>query len=215
MTGWNHPGLIGSVDTPYGRVTLRQEAGQLSVFENDALSYETQGTDAELFVRIAALQLENPARVLILGGGISGILNEIRQHHPQQVDCVELNRRSFDAVLPHLPQEMQRGMQGSGIRLLFADPRTFLRQAAEQFDLILVGMPEPASGQTNRFYTREFFGLCAAKLAPGGVLPFRLHSAENYWSPLLAYRSASIYRALADALPHVVVVPGSTNIFLA
>ena len=35
-------------------------------------------------------------------------------------------------------------------------------------------MPEPASGQTNRYYTQEFFALGAAHLSLRGVLAFRL-----------------------------------------
>ncbi len=38
-----------------------------------------------------------------------------------------------------------------------ADPRRFLREIGARYDLILIGMPEPSSGQANRFYTREFF----------------------------------------------------------
>jgi spermidine synthase len=41
-------------------------------------------------------------------------------------------------------------------------------------------MPEPASGQSNRFYTKEFFEQCAGKLNSGGVTALRLRSAENF-----------------------------------
>jgi spermidine synthase len=76
-------------------------------------------------------------------------------------------------------------------------------------------MPEPASGQTNRFYTREFFALCAARLKRGGVLAFRLRAAENLWTPQLLRRTASIYQALQAEFKDVVVLPGATNIILA
>jgi hypothetical protein len=82
-------------------------------------------------------------------------------------------------------------------------------------DVILIGMPEPASGQTNRFYTREFFIRCRGALAPDGVLAFRLRAAENFWSPQLARRTASIHRALADVFPETLVLPGSTITMLA
>ncbi|MBM3791514.1 MAG: hypothetical protein FJW35_14365 [Acidobacteria bacterium] len=93
--------------------------------------------------------------------------------------------------------------------LLFRDPRHFLRSAGS-YDLILVAMPDPASGQSNRFYTEEFFRQCARRLTANGVLAFRAASSENLWTP-----HGSIYRALQAAFPHIVVLPGVSNIFLA
>lgn len=215
MTAWNHPALVETADTPYGRVSVEKQAGQISVFENDALSFDTEGTEAELFARTSALQLEHPSRILILGGGISGIVNESLLHHPVRLDYVELNGRMFRLVAPLLPAEARQGLESTQVHCHFADPRAFLLNTTSLYDLILVGMPDPASGLTNRFYTRDFFRMCAVRLGPGGVLAFRLHSAENYWSPLLAYRTAGIYRALREVLPAVVVLPGSTNLFLA
>jgi spermidine synthase len=76
-------------------------------------------------------------------------------------------------------------------------------------------MPEPQSGQTNRFYTKEFFEQCAAKLNPGGIQAFRLRSAENLWTPQLLWRNASIYRALTSIYTHVLFLPGTTNVVTA
>jgi len=56
-------------------------------------------------------------------------------------------------------------------------------------------MPDPTSGQANRFYTQEFFEQCSAKLNPGGILGFRLRTAENFWTKPLTSRNASIYSA--------------------
>ena len=46
-------------------------------------------------------------------------------------------------------------------------------------------MPQPTSGQSNRFYTAEFFAECRQRLAAGGVLAFRLDMPENVVTPLL------------------------------
>ena len=74
MTSWNHPHLLETLDSPYGRVTLTRASGQLSAFANDALAYETEGTAAEEFAHLAAVQHPNPGTVLILGGGTEGLV---------------------------------------------------------------------------------------------------------------------------------------------
>jgi len=212
--GWNHPHLQESRDTPYGRITVSGRAGQMAVFENDVLAFETEGVEGETFAHLTALQHPRPRRMLLLGGGMEGIVEALREHSPTQLDVVELNERLVGMVLPQLPPERRLALASSPVRLVFADPRDFLR-AGGAYDLILVAMPDPASGQTNRFYTREFFQTCAARLAPGGVLGLRLRSAENIWPPTLRNRMAGIYRALKEAFPHVLFLPGATNVITA
>ncbi len=214
MDRWNHPNLVESRDTPYGRVSVSRLHGQISVFENDALAFETEGIEAEYFVHLAALQHPSPQHVLILGGGIEGTVREMLQHRPEKIDYVELNPAMLKLVSGHLPDAIQKSLKDPRVHIIFADPRLFLKKSGT-YDLILVGMPEPQSGQTNRFYTKEFFEQCAAKLNSGGILAFRLRSAENLWSPQLLWRTASIYRALTSVYTCVLFLPGTTNVVTA
>ncbi len=81
--------------------------------------------------------------------------------------------------------------------------------------MIISGCAEPSTALSNRFFTRTFFKGCQARLAPGGILGFRLNSSENFWSPALSYRNASVVAALGAVFPHVLVLPGSVNVVLA
>ncbi|OQY60317.1 MAG: hypothetical protein B6245_02070 [Desulfobacteraceae bacterium 4572_88] len=214
MTRWTHPHLLESRDSPYSRITIEGRSGQFVVFENDVLGFETQSTSAEALVHLAAIQHEHPRRVFIAGGGFEGILEEILKHLPDKVDDAELNRVLLRIIRKHLNPSYQKWFPSEIIRIHHTDPRVFLENA-KGYDLILVGMPEPASGQSNRFYTREYFEQCAKSLAPGGVLAFRLRSSENLWTRFLTYRNASIYQALTAAFRDVLVLPGTSNIILA
>lgn len=214
MTMLNHPNLLESSDSPYGRITVTQLHDQISFFENDALAFETEGMEAEYFCHLTALQHPNPKDVLILGGGIEGIVREMLKYAPQRIHYVELNPVLFNLAIRHLPDDIRKSLGNPNVRITFADPRQYLRESGT-YDLILVGMPEPSSGQANRFYTREFFKQCHAKLKPGGILGFRLHAAENLWTIPLARRNMSIYRALQSVFPETLFLPGSTNVVTA
>lgn len=214
MTQWNHPNLIVSRDSPYSRITIEGVAGQFVVFENDALGFETESTGAEEFVHLAAIHHDNPGRVLISGGGVEGIVGEIIKHGPGRVDYVELNPVLFDLSQKYLPEEHQKSLRSKVVNVIHADPRNFLKYA-DNYDLILTGMPEPSSGQSNRFYTREYFRQCADRLKPGGVFAFRLPSSENLWTKLLTYRNTSIYLSLKSVFRDVLVLPGVTNTLVA
>ncbi|MDQ5985733.1 MAG: spermidine synthase [Syntrophus sp. SKADARSKE-3] len=214
MTRWNHPHLLASRDTPYGRVTLSGLAGQVSLFENDALTYETDGTDAEAFVHTAALQHPEPMHILIMGSGSAGLVRELLRHHPERIDYIELNPSMLDLAIPHLPSAIQDSLHDRRVRLIIGDPRQYLTRDGF-YDLIFVAMPEPASGQTNRFYSREFFQLCATRLKQRGIVAFRLKSAENFWTPLMTLRMGSIYQAIRSVYPECVFLPGTTNVVTA
>ena len=213
-TAWNHPDLLESRDSAYGRVTVTGRSGQVAVYENDVLSFETEGTDAAAFVHPAALQHPRPRSVLVLGGGPEGLVAELIKHRPAQITVVDLNPVLVGIVLPWLPPTIRDSLRDRTVRLVYADPRQFLARSGS-CDLVLVGMPEPDSGQANRFYTEEFFRQCARRLNPGGVMALRLRSAENYWSPALRERMLSVHAALSRAFPHVVFLPGTTNVILA
>jgi spermidine synthase len=84
-----------------------------------------------------------------------------------------------------------------------------------RFDMIVLDVPPPATGALNRFYTLTFFEHVKARLRPGGVVALGLPSAENYWSPELARRNASVYRTLRQVFPYVMVLPGEMDLYLA
>ncbi len=214
MTSWNHRDLAETADTPYGRVTIARAGGQVTLFENDAVAYESEGTEGEEIVHLAALQGPAAPRVLAIGGGVAGIAAEVLKHGPARLDYVEANRGMYRALFPQLAPEARRALENRSVRVVFADPRRFLSTPAS-YDLILIASPEPSSGQSNRFYTREFFRLCAARLSPGGVVALRLPSSENFWTPRLLRRNGSVHAALSAAFPDVLVLPGSTDTLLA
>ena len=231
MTGWTHPALLESRDTPYGRLTITGEAGQFVVYENDELAHESQSASAEEFALVAALQIERCDSVLIIGGGVEGLAPELLRLYPRYLEYVELNPALLSALKPALENPQAYSVKTSDlteqvpsaldwlddprVHLTIADPRRFLSRGDRCYDLILSAMPQPTSGQTNRYYTEEYFQQCKERLKPGGVFAFRLRSAENLWTPALAGRNAGIYRALCRIFPSTLVLPGTTNIFLA
>lgn len=215
MTGWNHPGLLVTRDSSYGRITTTALAGQISVFDNDALSFETGGTEAELFAHLAALQHPEPRRILVLGGGWDGTLRELLRHRPVRIDAVVLDLEPTLLLRRHLPAEIRASLNDPAVRITRADPRQFLKNSGFAWDLILVGMPEPSSGETNRFYTQEFFAQCAARLHPGGIVALHLPTSGNLWTPQTTRRTAGVYQALASVFPEVLVLPEAMTLMTA
>lgn len=214
MTAWTHPDLLVTRDSPYGRVTLGRAQGQIAAFVNDALVFESEGTSAEEFVHLATLQVTHPGRILVLGGVSEGLVREAMQHRPEVLDAVELDEVFLREAMRHASHADRSALMQPEVRVHIADGRSFLERD-DRYDLIIMGLPEPDSGQVNRFYTAEFFARCASRLAPGGVLAIRLRSLENQWTPHLTRRMSSIRAALLMSFADVLVLPGGTNVVLA
>jgi spermidine synthase len=196
-----YPALAGAVDTPYARVVITRTGSQYAVFENGALAFDTEGTGAEAFADLAAVQHPHPRRALVIGGGAEGVPAALGRHGIALIHDLEIDERAFDLV--------RRLTSVPPAAVIFGEPRRFLDRA-EPYDLILVAAGEPTSGASSRFYTREFFAQCARRLTPGGVIAIRLAAAENVWPGPLALRTASIVAAMQREFSSIECLAGAT-----
>lgn len=212
---WQWPDLAFAADSPYGRLTIQARDGQRAFFENGLLTFETQGTFSEEVVHFPLLVHPNPRAVLLIGGGVAGDVREILKYPDARVTYVELDPLLIEAARVHLPPEQAAVLDGPRVTLALTDGRLYVRAARHTFDAVILDLPEPSTGALNRFYTREFFAEVRAILNPGGVFALGLPAAENYWSPEMARRNASVYRTLRDVFPQVMAIPGEHVFFLA
>jgi spermidine synthase len=204
-----YPALVDAADTPYARVAITRQDSQVVVFENGALAFDTEGTSAEAFADLAAVQHPQPRRALVIGGGGEGVADALARHAVGQIENLEIDRRAFELVRRHTTAAAGATARGGRVSVRFEEPRRYL-DGAGSYDLILIAAGEPASGASSRFYTREFFERCARRLTRDGVVALRLAAAENVWPAPLVRRTASIVSALREAFDSVELVAGAT-----
>ncbi len=214
LTALNHPNLVSSLDTPYGRITVCREGGQVTVFKDDVYVYESQENSAEELVHLAALQVAEPRRILVIGGGVFGLVREASRYRPETLDSFEINAKMEQFVGKFLMPDQSSARVTPTSRLEAGEPRQLLRQSG-RYDLIILGIPDPDSGQDNRFFTQEFFQLVREHLTQEGVLAFRLGTTPNVFTQARLARDGSIGRALADVFPDTIALPATSTIVVA
>ncbi|MEW6717397.1 MAG: hypothetical protein AB1345_07835 [Chloroflexota bacterium] len=212
---WQWDDLVYAADSLYGRITVQARNGQRIFYENGLLAFETQGTFPEEVTHFPLLEHPQPQNVLLIGGGIAGDLREILKHPVSKVTYVELDPRLVESAEMHLPPEEVTILKDPRITILPSDGRLFVKSTSQSYDLIILDLPEPSTGALNRFYTLEFFREAHTILKPGGVFSLGLPASENYWSPELARRNASVYHTLRAVFAEVIVLPGEHNFYLA
>ena len=161
--------------------------------------------------------LQNPGakNVLLIGGGAGGGLGEVLKYQRAEVDYVELDPGIIRMAEDILPEKERRDLGNERVHVFFDDGRAFLLKSRKTYDAVILNLPEPATAQVNRFYTREFFELAKSRLSSGGVFSFTVPSSENYIGPDLREFLASLYGTLRTVFPEVGIVPGDSNVFLA
>jgi spermidine synthase len=202
-------------DTIYGRLTVVGRDGQRVFFENGLLMFETQSTFPEEVAHFPLLEHPAPRSVLLIGGGAGGDLREILKHPVSEVHYVELDPAVIEAARRYLPPEDRAVLDDARVTLAHTDGRLYVKEVGRRFDVVIVDLPEPSTGQLNRFYTQEFFAEVKAILNEGGIFSFGLPSAENYLNPELRHLGGNVYQTLGSVFSQIVVLPGDYNRFMA
>lgn len=213
---WRPLGLVAARDTRYGKLLVVRTGEQVTFFDNGwtVFTQPDEGA-AEEAVHFALLQRTGPRRALLIGGAFSGGVAEALKHPGVAVDCVELDPAVVRMARDQLTKPARSALVNPRVRVVASDGRTFLSRTVARYDAVLLNLPEPATAQVNRYYTREFFLQVRDRLAPGGVLAFVLPSAENYISEALGQFLSSIAATLRGVFAEVRAVPGANCVFLA
>jgi spermidine synthase len=210
---WVYPNqeIEVSKDSPYGNIVITRRENMWSVYNNNVLLFDSENFMlSEEAVHFAMLQHPYPTNVLLVSGGLSGQLNELKKYGKVSIDYVEDNR-----WLLSLMKDTLKKMTNENIRIHTTDPLRFIRNTTKRYDIVLLNLPGPSTLQTNRFYAIEFFTLLKEKLSKGAVLSFGLTVPANYLNKEAVDLNSTIYTTLKKVFRNVIVIPGEKNYFLA
>jgi len=213
---WHGTELIASKDSVYGNVAVTEHAGQYTVFTDGLI--ESSAPDAltqEESVHFAMLMHPDPKKVLLVGGGVGGIINEILKYPVTQITYVEPDPVIIELADAYLNKETWFRLDDRRVRKVHEDARLFIRSTDEKFDVVILNLPGPYNARINRFYTSEFYREVAARIDKRGILSFGATSSDNYISVELAQYLRSIFYTLSCVFPEVAIVPGDTAYFLS
>lgn len=214
---WPGHSVAATVDTPYAFLTVTREGEQQSFFANRVWHFtHPDPYSAELAVHPGLLQHPRPKTVLLLGGGAAGVIQEaLKTPGLSRLEYVEMDPDLVRLVKERIPEAAALA-RDPRLTLVYQEARRFLAVTPQRYDVILLNLPEPASVQLNRYYTREFFALVARCLNPqGGVFSFTLTGGETGLNPLRAAFLGVSYHTLKAVFPEVVAFPGERVRFCA
>jgi spermidine synthase len=214
---WRGFHLLQSRNSIYGNLAVIETGSIRSIYDNGViLASVPDEAAAEEAVHYALLEHPAPKKILLIGGGANGSVVHVLKHPTiERVDYVELDPMVIDMARQFFPAQSAPfatvGLtQDPRVHLHYADGRLYLKTSRDQFDVIILDLPDPQTAQLNRFYTAEFFRSASEHLATGGLLALQLRASEDYISPERAEFLRCIQRTLREVFPYVDEIPGET-----
>jgi len=165
------------IRTPqFGRMLILDDAVQTS--EADEFCYH------EMLAHLPLVTHPEPRRVLIIGGGDGGLLEEVLKHPVQGAVMVEIDRMVVDATLRWIPEIPGNAFQDPRTELRIGDGFAYVRECSDRFDVALVDSTDP-QGPSVPLFGEAFYGDLYRVLREDGVLAVQSGS-PLYQAELLA-----------------------------
>lgn len=136
--------------------------GIIQLTERDNIGYH------EMIVHVPMLAVGNPKRVLIVGGGDGGSLQQVlRYPSVEEAIVCELDQRVVDLSREHFAS-FGDPWADPRAKLLVRDAFGFLEENPGQFDVIISDTTDPI-GMAERLFSDEFYKLMVRALTPNGA----------------------------------------------
>jgi len=206
LTQWSEDRLyadeiILARSSPYQRIVLTRWGDDVRLFLNGHLQFSSRDEYRyhEALVHPALAAHPAPARVAVLGGGDGLAVREILKYPGvRAVTLVDLDpemTRLFagNALLTALNQG---ALADPRVSVVNADAFVWLAETRERFDVVVADFPDPHNFSLGKLYSRSFYRLLRARLAPGGLAALQatspMFARRSFWCIVETIRSAGL-----------------------
>ena len=157
--------------TPFQHIELYQTDFFGKVLVLDGIIQLTELDNAgyhEMIVHVPMLAAGEPKRVLIVGGGDGGSLQQVlRYPSVEEAVICELDRRVVEISREHFT-EFGDPYADPRANLVIQDAFNYLQNAESAFDVIISDTTDPI-GMAERLFSEDFYELMVRALKPGGA----------------------------------------------
>ena len=194
----DHQHLLLVENPSFGRALYLD--GVLQTTERDEFIYH------EMLTHPPILAHGRVRRVLIVGGGDGGMLEEALKHRAvERVTMVEIDPGVIEFSRRYLGSICRDAFEDPRLDLVIADGADFVAGCGERYDLVVIDSTDPI-GPGEVLFTEDFYRGCRAIMAPGGVLVTQ-SGVPFVQGPELRDSVARLRRLFADATCYLASVP--------
>lgn len=167
--------VVWTKTTPYQRIVVTRGSDEFQLFLNGGLQFSSgdEYRYHEALVHPAMVSVEEPRRILVLGGGDGLALREIFKHPAvERITLVDI-----DPAVVQLGREFgplrdlnQRSLNDPRVTVVHDDAMKWIETNREIWDVVIIDFPDPHSFSLGKLYSRSFYRTLAKRLAPDGAM---------------------------------------------
>lgn len=203
--------VVLSRSTPYQRIVVANDASGFRLYLNGGLQFASADEYRyhEALVHPAMGCIDEPRRVLILGGGDGLALREVLEHRAvERVTLVDLDPAMTDLARDFEPLARlnARSLSDPRVTVVNDDAMRWLASADQRFDVVIVDFPDPSNFSLGKLYTTNFYERVERVLDAQGVFAVQstspLSSRQAFWCIVRTVEASGF-----AALPYHASVP--------
>ena len=214
---WPDYQVISYKNSVYGNVTFLERADQWHLLSNGITIATLPTPDIahnEDLTHLPFLFHPNPKNIFLLGGGMTGLIDEMLKYDVESIDYAELDPLLIKTVLDFAPGPTISTLKSNLINTHYVDGRYFLRVTDKKYDIIILNLPDPSTLVLNRFYTKEFFEICQSHLKKNGIFVFQIPGSSSYMNTSLAKLTSCLMNSVSEIFDYHRVIPFESTIVL-
>jgi len=207
--------LIESKNSIYGNIAVTKLKDQYNFYESGLFLGINKEQIFNEYIHIPLLYSAKTKNILLLGNGFNGAIKEILKHNPDKIYYLELDPKLIETTKNYLSDDLSIYLNDRRLEVINTDARYFFKNTSENFDVIIINLPNPSTALINRFYSEEFFKEAKNHLSENGILSTYLKLSANYFGPEVENLDASLYGALNSNFDSVLILPEDQHLFIA
>ena len=145
----------------FGRLLVLD--GILQTSEKDEFIYH------EMLCQVPMFYHPNPQKVLIVGGGDGGALEEVLKHPVKKVWVVEIDEKVIQCCKKYLPSISKKAFEDKRVEIIIGDGKKFVKRYKDFFDLIILDLSDPL-GPAKDLISLKFYKDVKRALKERGVV---------------------------------------------
>jgi spermidine synthase len=194
--------VILSKQTKYQKIVITKHKDDLRLFINGNIQFSS--TDEyryhESLVHIPMSASGSKKNILILGGGDGLAAREVLKYpEVEKITLVDLDEQMIQLCKTNKDiVKLNKGsLSDNKLNLIYDDAYKYLENSRENFDVILVDLPDPNDESLNKLYTNIFYRLCQNHLSEKGVMVVQstspYYAKDAFWCINKTLESENFY----------------------
>jgi spermidine synthase len=206
--------LAGSFQTAQAEYLYGSYQGQwVAVREGSAVEALPDESGTGRTAAISLCQNPDAKRVLVIGSGLGLCRQFLRLPQTEHVTWAYCDNEYVQQINRFVPAELQ--ISDNRFYPVAGDIRALLARERNNYDVVMLNLPDATSSVLNRYYTLQFYRQVKDSLKPDGVLAVRITGGENIMGTELVNLGASTKMTLARVFSKLVLTPGEETWFIA